>query len=299
MGGNVSDHQEPDDSHKTETALLRELSPLRERVAELEVYSRVFEHLPQGVSVWFLEDPDDVGSFRFVACNPDNSRTVGVSLEEQVRGAQRLESVGRLAGGIAHNFNNMLCVIQGHTEFLLDAERPSRADVLGIQESANRAAALTKQLLAFSRRQTLRPEILRVDAVVKGFTALLEPLIGEDVELVTRFAGEPLYVNADKGQLEQLLMNLAVNARDAMPTGGTFRIETGSVCLDDDFVRGHPGALPGPFVMLAVGDSGSGMDENTLAQIFEPFFTTKPAGEGTGLGLCRDRSWARAPVGEE
>ena len=210
------------------------------------------------------------------------------SLEEQFWGAQRLESVGRLAAGIAHDFNNVLCVIKGYSNFLLEehAEGTSRQDVLAIQRAADRATGLTQQLLAFGRRQILRPEVIRVDTLIEEFSAMMRPLIGEDITLVCRPAAEPLFVNGDRGQLDQVLMNLAVNARDAMSSGGTLVLETGGVCLDDDFVRLHPGASPGPCVMLGVADSGVGMDQETVERIFEPFFTTKGPGEGTGLGLA-------------
>ena len=209
-------------------------------------------------------------------------------LESQVRGAQRLETVGRLAAGIAHDFNNVLCVIQGYATFLQE-EAPddrTRADVQAILDGAERASKLTQQLLAFGRRQIQRLEVISVDTLVEEFLTMLTPILGEDVELLTRPGGHHLTVRADAGQLEQVLMNLVVNARDAMPAGGRITIETRAADLDDEFARTHPGATTGPHVVIEVRDTGVGMDERTRAQIFEPFFTTKPVGKGTGLGLA-------------
>ncbi|MCL5883915.1 MAG: response regulator [Deltaproteobacteria bacterium] len=208
---------------------------------------------------------------------------------EQLRQSQRIEAVGRLAGGIAHDFNNLLTVITGYCELMMakiGKGNPLLQDVREISKSADRAAALTRQLLAFSRRQVLQPKVLDINSVVTGIDKMLRRLLGEDISLVTVLDGVGGKVMADPGQIEQVIVNLAVNARDAMPDGGTITIETAAnVELDDAYARTHGGASPGPHVMLAVSDTGCGMDAETLSRVFEPFFTTKEKGKGTGLGL--------------
>ena len=208
-------------------------------------------------------------------------------LEEQLRQAQRLEAVGRLAGGVAHDFNNLLTVISGYAETLLEGrDRADEPELDQIAAAAERATILTRQLLAFSRRQVLRPRVLQLNDVVAGLTPMLSRLIGEDVELAATLAPSLNPVLADPNQLEQVLVNLAVNARDAMPQGGLLRIQTANVVLDEEYVAQHAEAAVGPHVMLSVSDTGIGMDEETLSHVFEPFFTTKPVGVGTGLGLA-------------
>jgi PAS domain S-box-containing protein len=209
-------------------------------------------------------------------------------LEDQLRQSQKMEAIGQLAGGIAHDFNNLLTAIQGYAEFLtetLPEGNPSRADVDEITSAAKRAAALTRQLLAFSRKQILAPRVVQVGNVVAGLTPMLRRLIGETVDLKT-VTSEKGHVKADAGQLEQILVNLSVNARDAMPNGGRLTIETEDVWLDHAYARLHPSVTAGPHVLIAVSDTGHGMDAQTKARIFEPFFTTKPKGQGTGLGLA-------------
>jgi PAS domain S-box-containing protein len=209
-------------------------------------------------------------------------------LENQLQQSRRMEAVGRLAGGIAHDFNNLLTIIKGYAELAL--QRPGiqpeqRADVTQIDNAAERAALLIRQLLAFSRRQVLQPKVIDLNAIVLGLDKLLGRLMGEHIEMVTRCGTNVGNVKADPAQVEQVIMNLVVNARDAMPKGGRLTVETVNVELDSTYARDHVSVKPGPYVMLAVSDTGMGISRETMAQIFEPFFTTKESGKGTGLGL--------------
>ena len=211
------------------------------------------------------------------------------ALQEQLDRARRLESVGQLAGGIAHDFNNILGVIINYAEFVADELEPgsqAHQDVGEIRRAADRAAALTRQLLIFSRREVVKPEVLYLRNVVAELENLLRRALGERVELVTRFGADLCAVEADPGQIEQVLVNLAVNARDAMPDGGRLVIEVDRTELDDEYAYMHPDTEPGIYVRLKVSDTGVGMDEDTVQHAFEPFFTTKGKGEGTGLGLA-------------
>ena len=209
-------------------------------------------------------------------------------LEAQFRQAQKMEAVGRLAGGVAHDFNNLLMVVRGYSELSLARLGPHeslRTNLEEIQKAADRAASLTQQLLAFSRQQVLQPKVLDLNTVVTDAEKMLRRLIGEDIEVVAELAPELGPVMSDPGRIEQIILNLAVNGRDAMPQGGRLTLKTSNVTLDEAFARGHVGARPGPHVLLAVSDTGTGMDAETRSHVFEPFFTTKGVDKGTGLGL--------------
>jgi PAS domain S-box-containing protein len=224
-------------------------------------------------------------------------RGVGISLdvterrtlEEQYQQAQKMEAIGRLAGGVAHDFNNLLTVILGNCELLqtdLDPDDPHQADIAEIQKAGASAAALTRQLLTFSRKQVIKPTLLDLNAVIGDMRAMLGRLIREDVEVLMCLRPGLAIVNADRGQVEQIVLNLAVNARDAMPKGGTLTIETANVDLDEHYAKSHPSVKPGPHVLMTVTDTGSGMTPQVQARLFEPFFTTKDLGKGTGIGLA-------------
>jgi two-component system, cell cycle sensor histidine kinase and response regulator CckA len=208
--------------------------------------------------------------------------------EEQLRQAQKMEAVGRLAGGVAHDFNNVLSVILSYSDFILSdlkSSDPLRTDVGEICKAATRAAGLTRQLLIFSRQQVVEPRVIDLHEVLTGMDKMLQRILGEDVELVSLPPKSPGRVKVDPSHIEQVILNLIVNARDAMPTGGKLTIETANVVLDDSYAMSHLPTKPGPYVMLAVSDTGTGMDRETQKRIFEPFFTTKEMGKGTGLGL--------------
>ena len=211
------------------------------------------------------------------------------NLEEQLLHAQKMEAVGRLAGGVAHDFNNMLTVISGYNQMILDqlsALDPLRGYAEEVLKAADRAAALTNQLLAFSRRQIQQPRVFEVNSVLAHTEKMLRRLIGEDVDLSFRLNPDAGNIKADPGHLEQAIVNLATNARDAMPKGGHLLIETSAVTLDVSYTNTHIGVRPGDYVMIAVSDNGQGIDAETRRRVFEPFFTTKEKGSGTGLGLA-------------
>jgi PAS domain S-box-containing protein len=209
-------------------------------------------------------------------------------LEEQLRQAQKMESVGMLAGGVAHDFNNLLTIISGYSQLIMHALQPGDPNHYAAEQilkAGERAATLTQQLLAFSRRQVLQPRVLDLNKLVTALSTMLRRLIGEDIDLQLVLRPDLGMVSADPGQIEQVLMNLVVNARDAMPKGGTLTIETANVELDESYSGHHLAVKPGPYAQIAVSDNGGGMDEATQARLFEPFFTTKGVGRGTGLGL--------------
>jgi two-component system cell cycle sensor histidine kinase/response regulator CckA len=230
---------------------------------------------------------DTEGEFQFTICMVEDI-TERKRLETQFFQSQKMETVGRLAGGIAHDFNNLLTVIKGYTQISLSQIKeadPSRENIEEIRKAAERAAELTHQLLAFSRRQILDMKVLDLNSLVRGLEKMVSRVIGEDIEMFTVLADDLGRVKTDPGQIEQVILNLAVNARDAMPSGGKLAIETANVELDETFARTHIGVTPGSHVMLSVSDTGIGMSPEVKERVFEPFFTTKEEGRGTGLGL--------------
>jgi PAS domain S-box-containing protein len=290
----VDDVSHPDD-------LVADLATARQMVAgEIAQYSREKRYVRKnGGLLWvnltasLVRDPGGAPKY-FIAVAEDitTRRRAEEALresEEQLRQAQKMEAIGRLAGGVAHDFNNLLTIIRGRSELLRERVGPAsplRRDIELIEQTAERAAALTHQLLAFSRKQVLQTRLVDLNAVVDEMSVMLRRLIGEDVELVTTLAPGLGLVKADPGQLEQALMNLVVNARDAMPLGGRLTIRTANEWLDAAFARQHWGAPVGRCAMVAVSDTGAGMTPEIQAHIFEPFFTTKERGKGTGLGLA-------------
>ncbi|MDP9162414.1 MAG: PAS domain S-box protein [Acidobacteriota bacterium] len=285
---------------------LLSLDPKRDVFFESGEYARLMREFSQGMRLdsvevcWKRKDGKAITvrlSGRIVTNQENSDEVLEVIaedvterhvLEEQFRQAQKMEAVGRLAGGVAHDFNNLLMVISGYTEVLMEQTArtaPLYPKIEAIQQAADRASSLTRQLLAFSRKQMLELKVVDVNRIVAEMDRLLRPLIGEDIELSTRLATDLARTRADSGQIEQVIMNLVVNSKDAMPRGGKIIIQTANVKLDDDLRRQFSYIRPGPYVMLSVTDTGLGMDRETQSRIFEPFFTTKEKGKGTGLGL--------------
>jgi two-component system, cell cycle sensor histidine kinase and response regulator CckA len=220
---------------------------------------------------------------------PEPAPPTGMTRAEQVRLAQRMETIGRLSSGLAHDFNNLLTAILGQCDLLLRRlpdQEPTRKGIEEIRIAGERAAGLTRQLLAYSRRQVLKPQVIDLNSSVTSMVPMLRRLIGETIELNPTLQADLGHVEADPSQIEQIIMNLVVNARDSMPRGGRIIVETSNADLDETFAKRHVPTRPGSYVMLAVSDTGSGMDKATLTRIFEPFFTTKQLGKGTGLGLA-------------
>jgi PAS domain S-box-containing protein len=259
---------------------------------EIEIHTKDGRIVPIEINVSSLLSPEGqivgrIGLFRDITERKKLEQEKG-NLEEQLRQSQKMEAIGCLAGGIAHDFNNLLTVIKGYSQLSLlklKEDVPLRSNIEEIKRASERAADLTCQLLAFSRRQVMEMKVLDLNYLLRNLDKMLYRVIGEDIELVTGLADDLGRVKTDPGQIEQVIMNLAVNARDAMPKGGKLTIETANVDLDQAYTRAHVAVEPGPYVMISVSDTGVGMPPEIRDRVFEPFFTTKEKGKGTGLGL--------------
>ena len=279
----------PDDRERVAEAAARQAADVRQQPGAYDQIYRIVR--PDGTIRWVRDRAfpvrDTSGAVhRIVGTALDI--TEQRQLEAQFQQAQKMETVGRLAGGIAHDFNNLLTVINGLASMALTRLPDGdalRADIEAIRLAGERGARMTNQLLAISRQQVMQAEVINLATVLNDTEGMLQRLIGEDIVLTVGAAADLGHIRVDRGQIEQVIMNLAVNARDAMPDGGTLHVEARNVDLDAHYAASHPGTQPGPHVMLAVSDTGTGMDEATRQRIFEPFFTTKAVGEGTGLGL--------------
>ena len=286
--GRIASELQPELGEDRE-ALLHRVLDQRQAIVDVELVRNAdrdggaFRQLRASFFPVVVADGPPIGIGMFVA-----ETTERRGLEAQLQQAQKMEAVGQLAGGIAHDFNNLLTVITSYGAMVLadiPRESPHASDVQEILNAANRASSLTRQLLAFSRRQVLQPNVLDLNALTGNLEKMLRRLLREDIQLVTSYHPNLALVNADAGQLEQVIVNLVVNARDAMTRGGRISIQTSNVMLGEGYGTMHANAPPGPYVLLSVSDTGKGMDKETQAHIFEPFFTTKPVGQGTGLGL--------------
>jgi signal transduction histidine kinase/CheY-like chemotaxis protein len=297
----------PDDLRRTAEPVFSRVKPaylptiehiMREALTRLAPVHAVYEyeHPTRGL-VWVETygaptiDKDGSVIWHGIAADITDQKQAEAALiasEEQLRQSQKLESIGILAGGLAHDFNNMLTAINGYSELIirkLPVDDPIRKQVEEIRKAGERSAELTRQLLAFSRRQILQPTMLDLNGVVTDTSSMLKRLLGEDITITTKLTHDLWKIKADQGQLTQVVMNLMINSRDAMPDGGAITIETANVELDREHSRTHPSSTPGPYIMLRITDTGVGMDDETRQRVFEPFFTTKPVGRGTGLGL--------------
>ena len=285
VGRNCKFLQGKDTSPETIAAIREAIREARPCIVEILNYRKDGTPFWNALSIAPIFEDDQLT--HFVGVQTDI--TAFKLMELQLRQSQKMEAVGHLAGGVAHDFNNLLTVINGCCELIRATGGLPEESALLIEEvykAGERAATLTRQLLAFSRKTVLQPRVLSLNGLVTDFEKLVGRLIGEDVHLKTEFRADPGLVKVDPGQMEQVLMNLVVNARDAMPQGGTLTIATREVYLDEDYVRRHEDLKPGRYVLLTVADTGSGMETATKNRIFEPFFTTKPVGQGTGLGLA-------------
>ncbi|MEO6392881.1 MAG: PAS domain S-box protein [Pyrinomonadaceae bacterium] len=281
---NMLDVVAPESREYAKQMLARKLAGEDVTTYELEIISKAGKRIPVEVNTRVIFENGRPAGVQGIARDVTDRK----SLEAQLRQAQKMEAIGQLAGGVAHDFNNLLTAINGYSDLAirtLQPQDPLRHNLEEIKKAGTRAAGLTRQLLAFSRKQVLQPKVLSLNSIVTDLEKMLHRLIGEDVELRVILEPELGNAKADPGQIEQVIMNLAINARDAMPTGGKLTIETQNIELDEDYVRQHVAVEPGPYVILAVSDTGIGMDAETAKRIFEPFFTTKEVGRGTGLGL--------------
>jgi PAS domain S-box-containing protein len=285
MGKNIRDIIVPDELPRVTEMIRRKLQGERVTNYELEIRAKDGRTVTVEVNTRIVYRDGEPVAIQGIARDITGRKR----LEEQLLQAQKLESVGRLAGGIAHDFNNMLTAINGYSDLALRKMEPEdtvRGYLEEIKKAGERSALLTNQLLAFSRRQILHPQLIRINDVIHDTMNMLKRMIGEDIDLETELKQAVGTIKFDPGQLSQILMNLTVNARDAMPDGGKVTIETSNIFIDPNYASTHVGLLPGAYVLLTVSDTGSGMSPEVQEQIFEPFFTTKGVGKGTGLGLA-------------
>lgn len=288
---NVADFVAPEFLELAKRMLTRRVEGSPPAIYETEIIARDGRRVPLEINARFIFDNGDTVGVQGIGRDISERVAAQEALrtsEEQLRQSQKLESIGILAGGMAHDFNNMLTAINGYSDLILRKiapDDPIRRNVIEIKKAGERSADLTRQLLAFSRRQILQPRVIDLNETIVDTTSMLRRLIGEDVQIETKLTEKLLKIEADPNQLTQVLMNLAINARDAMPSGGTLLIESSNVELDEAYASRHIDVAAGRFVMLAVSDTGIGMDEATRRRVFEPFFTTKSVGQGTGLGL--------------